>query len=159
MCPLVCVFCQTLKCPGAAAWLFVEMSINGTLGVLLNWFHLLGTLGSCQRSARSPLRIPASSNPPKSALLQAQPQAPPSEPPTAAAAAALLTPPSPSSPGGAKNVGGFPASVWDLARQKLRVTSTPSHFEMDPWWQLLGEPSDVSISLSKEIARGSAGSP
>ncbi|KAI4826016.1 hypothetical protein KUCAC02_021675, partial [Chaenocephalus aceratus] len=47
------------------------------------------------------------------------------------------------------------ASVWDLARQKLRVTSTPSHFEMDPWWQLLGDPSDVSISLSKEIARGS----
>lgn len=51
------------------------------------------------------------------------------------------------------------ASVWDLARQKLRVTSTPSHFEMDPWWQLLGEPSDVSISLSKEIARGSTRSP
>lgn len=94
---------------------------------------------------------------PNSALLQAQPQAPPLNPPTAAAT--LLTPPSPSSPGGAKNVGGFPASVWDLARQKLRVTSTPSHFEMDPWWQLLGEPSDVSISLSKEIARGSAGSP
>lgn len=51
------------------------------------------------------------------------------------------------------------ASVWDLARQKLRVTSTPPHFEMDPWWQLLGETSDVSISLSKEIARGSTRSP
>lgn len=49
--------------------------------------------------------------------------------------------------------------MWDLARQKLRVTSTPSHFEMDPRWQLLGEPSDVSISLSKEIARGSTRSP
>lgn len=51
------------------------------------------------------------------------------------------------------------ACVWDLARQKLRVTSTPPHFEMDPWWQLLGEPSDVSISLSKEIAWGSTRSP
>lgn len=51
------------------------------------------------------------------------------------------------------------ASVWDLARQKIRVTSTPSHFEIDPSWQLLGEPSDVSISLSKEIARGSTRSP
>lgn len=51
------------------------------------------------------------------------------------------------------------ASVWDLAPQKLRVTSTPSHFETDPWRQLLGDPSDVSISLSKEIARGSTRSP
>lgn len=49
--------------------------------------------------------------------------------------------------------------MWDLARQKLGVTSTASHFEMDPWWQLLGEHSDVSISLSEEIARGSTRSP
>lgn len=150
---LVCVFCQTLKCPGAAAWLFVEMSINGTLGVELNWFHLLGTLGSCQRSAREPLLAPPSPF--------YQPLSP--NPTSAATSPSLQATHSrsrrPSSPGGAKNVGGFPASVWDLARQKLRVTSTPSHFEMDPWWQLLGEPSDVSISLSKEIARGSAGSP
>lgn len=48
---------------------------------------------------------------------------------------------------------------WGVAPQKLRVTSTPSHFETDPWWQLLGDPSDVSISLSKEIARGSSRSP
>ncbi|KAL6479247.1 hypothetical protein MHYP_G00126800 [Metynnis hypsauchen] len=43
--------------------------------------------------------------------------------------------------------------------RRLQVTSTPPHFETDPWWQLLGERSDVSIRLSKEIARGSGGSP
>ncbi|KAL7870517.1 hypothetical protein SRHO_G00080140 [Serrasalmus rhombeus] len=42
---------------------------------------------------------------------------------------------------------------------RLQVTSTPPHFETDPWWQLLGERRDVSIRLSKEIARGSGGSP
>ncbi len=38
------MFCQRFRCPGAAIWLFAEMSIKSTLGVLLNWFHLLGTL-------------------------------------------------------------------------------------------------------------------
>lgn len=37
-----------------------------------------------------------------------------------------------------------------------RVTSTPPRFESDPRWQLLGECRDVSIRLSKEIARGSS---
>lgn len=39
------VSCQTFRRPGAAIWLFVEMSSNSTLGVLLNWFHLSATLG------------------------------------------------------------------------------------------------------------------
>lgn len=39
---------------------------------------------------------------------------------------------------------------------ELRVTSSPPHFETDPWWQLLGENRDVSIRLSKEIAWGSS---
>lgn len=39
------MFCQTFRCPGVTVGLFVEMLINSTLGVLLNWFHLLGTLG------------------------------------------------------------------------------------------------------------------
>lgn len=99
-----------------------------------SWGHFIG---SCQWSA-STLHCSL----PSSALLPAQPQLPPL-----------------SKPQWSQECRRVSASVWDLARQKLRVTSTPSHFEMDPWWQLLGEPSDVSISLSKEIARGSTRSP
>lgn len=97
-----------------------------------SWGHFIG---SCQWS-------PCTVHPslPSSALLPAQPKPAPQ-------------------PQWSQECWGVSASVWDLARQKLRVTSTPSHFEKDPWWQLLGEPSDVSISLSKEIARGSTRSP
>lgn len=117
------------------------MSIKSTRGVLLNWFYLLGTLHCV-------LWVLVLLYPPPT-FLSAQPIPPP--------------PSTPTRPKGAKNVGGFqPVCVCvggDLAPQKLRVTSTPSHFETDPWWQLLGDPSDVSISLSKEIARGSTRSP
>lgn len=84
---------------------------------------------------------------------------PPYTPPRDALLSAQPKPAPPSKPQWSQECRRVSASVWDLARQKLRVTSTPSHFEMDPWWQLLGEPSDVSISLSKEIARGSTRSP
>lgn len=85
---------------------------------------------------------------------------PPSSPPGTSKTSVPTDPPHPTpQPQWSQECRRVPASVWDLARQKLRVTSTPSHFEMDPWWQLLGEPSDVSISLSKEIPRGSTRSP
>lgn len=35
---------RRFKYPRVAIWLFAEMMVNSTLGVLLNWFHLLGTL-------------------------------------------------------------------------------------------------------------------
>lgn len=114
------------------------MSIKGTMGVFPNWFQLLGTLHWVLQVICLYPPLPSFSC---SALLPAQPR------------------PAPPKPQWSQECRRVSASVWDLARQKLRVTSTPSHFEMDPWWQLLGDPSDVSISLSKEIARGSTRSP
>lgn len=104
---------------------------------------MVSPLGDVSSGFALDLLVTPPYTPPRDALLSAQPKpAPP--------------PPKPQWSQECRRVS---ASVWDLARQKLRVTSTPSHFEMDPWWQLLGEPSDVSISLSKEIARGSTRSP
>lgn len=96
-----------------------------------SWGHFIG---SCKWSAYTPPSLLSF------ALLSAEPNPPPQ-------------------PLWSQECRRVSASVWDLARQKIRVTSTPSHFEIDPSWQLLGEPSDVSISLSKEIARGSTRSP
>lgn len=125
-----------------------EMSINSTLGVSLNWFHLLGTLGLAKDLlVPSTPPIPNFCPPPSTAT---SPHHHHHHPPRTS---------QPLQPRRSQECRRVSASVWDLARQKLRVTSTPSHFEMDPWWQLLGEPSDVSISLSKEIARGSTRSP
>lgn len=73
--------CQMFRCPGAAIWLFVEMSSNSTLGALLNWFHLSATLGLASDLPATPPKI-----------------CPPPSPDTQ-----LL----PSLPGGAENVGGF----------------------------------------------------
>ncbi|KAK1784603.1 hypothetical protein P4O66_003294 [Electrophorus voltai] len=61
---------------------------------------------------------------------------------------------SPSGAGGSRK--GWSLCVGFLSTEGLRVTSTPPHFETDPWWQLLGEHRDVSIRLSKEIAPGSS---
>lgn len=103
---------------------------------------MVSPLGEVSSGFALDLLVTPPYTPPRDALLSAQPKPAP--------------PPKPQWSQECRRVS---ASVWDLARQKLRVTSTPSHFEMDPWWQLLGEPSDVSISLSKEIARGSTRSP
>lgn len=103
---------------------------------------MVSPLGDVSSGFALDLLVTPPYTPPRDALLSAQPKPAP--------------PPKPQWSQECRRVS---ASVWDLARQKLRVTSTPSHFEMDPWWQLLGEPSDVSISLSKEIARGSTRSP
>ena len=51
------VSCQAFRRPGAAIWLFVEMSSNSTLGALLNWFHLLLTLGLASDLPATPPKI------------------------------------------------------------------------------------------------------